>query len=60
MEKIIQEEVEKFLTERGIQGKQQDFNQLSMDNFIEDLLKIASKEEVNDLFTRIQKRVNAN
>ena len=60
MEKIIQEEVEKFLKERGIHGPPQDFSKLSMDQFIESLLKIASKEEVSELFTKIQMRVNAN
>lgn len=60
MEQIIQEEVEKFLKERGIEGQPQDFSQLSMDKFIDGLLKIASKEEVSDLFTKIEARVKAN
>jgi len=60
MEKIIQEEVEKFLQERGIEPVARDYSQLNMDEFIEGLLKIASKEEVQELFSRIQARVNSN
>ncbi|GIL18356.1 MAG: hypothetical protein BroJett040_21070 [Oligoflexia bacterium] len=60
MEKIIQEEVENFLKERGIAYQHQDFTQISMDQFINDLLKVATKEEVAALFDKIQYRLSLN
>jgi|GEM_PF-5570151 len=57
MEKIIQEEVEIFLRERGIVPQPQDYSKLNMEEFLESLLKIASREEVQVLFQRIQSRL---